>query len=175
MPTLAAVLLVVVWPAAAWAQPVFDARHVGKPDGGSHAELYMPAAAAAGPVPAVIAMHGCDGVGRHYRDWAGLLQSWGYAALLVDSFRPRGKSNVCNRGREVPPLERAFDAFRAAGYLRTLPAIRADRIGIIGFSHGGWSALHAVLRDTAEAARWRRRSRSIPAASSRPRRSSPTR
>ena len=147
----AILLLSVAWPVASRAQPLFDPAHVGEPGSGSHAELYMPATA--GPVGAVIVLHGCDGVGPHHRGWSKLLQSWGYAALLVDSFRPRGKSNVCNRGREVPPRERAIDVFRAADYLRTLPTVRADRIGLVGFSHGGWTALHAVLRETMEAAR----------------------
>jgi dienelactone hydrolase len=147
----AVVLLPLVWPVASQAQPLFGAAHVGAPGSGSHAELYMPAAAGAGA--AVIVLHGWDGVGPHYREWAKRLQSWGYAALLVDSFRPRGKVNVCNRGREVPPRERAADVFRATEYLRTLPALRGGRIGVIGFSHGGWTALHAVLRETVEAAR----------------------
>jgi len=42
------------------------------------------------PRALVVVLHGCDGVGRHYREWALELASWGYVALLVDSFRPRG-------------------------------------------------------------------------------------
>jgi dienelactone hydrolase len=93
-------------------------------------------------------LHGCDGVGRHYRIWAAQLRDWGYAALLVDSFRPRGVSTVCNHGMIVPPLDQAQDAFAAASYLRRLPNIRADRIAVIGFSHGGWAVLKAVLDGT---------------------------
>ena len=48
----------------------------------------------------------------------------------------------------VPPLHQAQDAFAAADYLRRLPNIRDDRIGVIGFSHGGWAVLKAVLEDT---------------------------
>ena len=68
--------------------------------------------------------------------------------MLVDSFRPRGVGTVCNHGMDVPPLLQAQDGFNAADYLRTLPGIRADRIGLIGFSHGGWAVLKAVLADT---------------------------
>jgi dienelactone hydrolase len=41
----------------------------------------------------------------------------------------------------------APDAFAAAEYLRGLSNVRADRIGVIGFSHGGWAVLKAVLED----------------------------
>ena len=68
--------------------------------------------------------------------------------MLVDSFRPRGVTEVCNHGMIVPPLEQARDAFVAAAYLRGVPNVRADRIGVIGFSHGGWAVLKAVLQDT---------------------------
>ena len=47
-------------------------------------------------------------------------------------------------GNPVPRL-RAQDAFNAAIYLRTRPDILPDRIGVIGFSHGGWAVLKAVL------------------------------
>jgi dienelactone hydrolase len=36
-------------------------------------------------------LHGCIGVSSQYRGWAELLAGWGYAALVVDSFRPRGE------------------------------------------------------------------------------------
>jgi dienelactone hydrolase len=71
--------------------------------------------------------------------------------MLVDSFRPRGVSNVCNQGMNVPPLLQAQDAFAASDYLRGLPNIRRDRIGVIGFSHGGWAVLKAVLAQTVAA------------------------
>ncbi|HEX2889194.1 dienelactone hydrolase family protein [Vineibacter terrae] len=149
----AMMLLCLLQALPAGAQPVFDAAHVGQPGSGNHAELFMPAAAA--PVPALVVLHGCDGVGPHYRGWAKALQGWGYAALVIDSFRTRGQVNVCNHGRDVPPQDRAQDALRAAAYLRSLPAVRADRIGVIGFSHGGWSALYAALEDALPASRSR--------------------
>src|SRR5437870_5647739 len=72
-------------------------------------------------------------------DGARELTGWGYITLLVDSFRPRGFATVCNHGMDVPPVAQAQDAFDAAAYLRGLPNVRADRIGVIGFSHGGWA------------------------------------
>src|SRR5207253_6723 len=92
------------------AQPLtFDAGTVGGPASEARAELFAPAGA--GPFPAVVVLHGCDGVGRHDRLWARQLAAWGYVALIVDSFRPRGMITVCNHGMLVPPQLQALDAF----------------------------------------------------------------
>jgi dienelactone hydrolase len=140
-----ALILVAVLTAAPRAPFAFDFSATGGPGSNAPAELYQPAGA--GPFAAVVVLHGCDGVGRHYRDWAERVASWGYVALLVDSFRPRGVRTVCMRGREVPPELRARDAHEAAQYLRGRADVRGDRIGVIGFSHGGWTVLKAVLAD----------------------------
>jgi len=58
--------------------------------------------------------------------------------------------NVCNHGMTVPPDLQAADAFAAAEYLRSMSSVRADRIGVIGFSHGGWAVLKAVLAASIE-------------------------
>jgi dienelactone hydrolase len=84
-------------------------------------------------------------VGPHYRFWANQLAQWGYAALLIDSFRPRGYAEVCNRGELVPPEVQARDAFDGAAYLRMRLGRPGAPIGVIGFSHGGWAVLKAVL------------------------------
>jgi dienelactone hydrolase len=128
----------------AHAQPKFDSDHVGPPGSGRDGELFM--AYQGGPFPAVVVLHGCEGMGKHYRDWGKLLRTWGYAVLLVDSFGPRGQGNICNRGNLVSSQERLKDAYRAADYLRTLPNIRHDRIGVIGFSHGGGAVLNLVTQ-----------------------------
>jgi dienelactone hydrolase len=48
----------------------------------------------------------------------------------------------------VPPKLQALDAFNAANYLRAQPNVIAERIGVIGFSHGDWAVLKAVLDNT---------------------------
>jgi dienelactone hydrolase len=105
--------------------------------------LFLPAAMP--PAAAIVVLHGCDGVGPHYRQWARRLTDWGYAALLIDSFRPRGFGEVCNHGELVPPEAQARDAFDGAAWLRSMPSVQAKRVGVIGFSHGGWAVLKAVL------------------------------
>jgi dienelactone hydrolase len=103
--------------------------------------LYLPAGAA--PVPAVVLLHTCAGVGSHLEQWAHALRSAGYAALVVDSFTPRGARSVCGNWA-VGVDQVAMDAFAALRHLRGRPEIAADRIGVIGFSYGGSAALRAA-------------------------------
>jgi dienelactone hydrolase len=140
---LALLLAFVFVTASAPAQPLtFDHDKISGPWSNGQGELYLPAGK--GPFPAVVVLHGCNGVSPHYRLWAQRLMSWGYMTLLVDSFRPRGFTNVCNQGMLVPAELRARDAFAAAEYLRSLANVRADRVGVIGFSHGGWTVMQIV-------------------------------
>jgi hypothetical protein len=39
------------------------------------------------------------------------------------------------------------DTISAVDYLKTLPHVDADRLGIMGWSHGGFIALHSVFRE----------------------------
>jgi len=121
----------------------FNAATVGGPDSHAPAELFRPEGA--GPFPAVVVLHPCNGVTAHTRNWARRLVSWGYVAMVVDSFGPRHVRTVCTRGRLVPPELRARDALAAADYLRSRPDVQPGRIGLIGFSHGGWTVLKTVL------------------------------
>jgi dienelactone hydrolase len=122
----------------------YDANSVGKPNSGAPMELWLPPGT--GPFPAVVVMHGCAGVRDHHRAWAKRLMEWGYAAALLDSFRPRNTNSTCYNKMSTPrPVLRAQDAFNAAIYLRTLPTIQPDHIGIVGFSHGGTTALYTAL------------------------------
>jgi dienelactone hydrolase len=129
----------------------FDAKSTGGPNSGAMLELWRPAGP--GPFPAMIVLHGCDGVSSHQRSWAARLVGWGYAAAIVDSFRPRGVNSTCQGGGSPKPQLRSQDAFNAAIYLRTLPDIAPDRVGIIGFSHGGTATLFATLAGEVPTAR----------------------
>jgi len=95
-----------------------------------------------GPFPVVILLHGCSGVRPIQTYWADRLRSWGYAALILDSFTARGGVNVCADANQplVMPRDRAGDVLSAALYLRTLPKIDGARIAVLGDSHGGSTA-----------------------------------
>lgn len=120
--------------------------------------LYRPAGE--GPFPAVVALHGCGGLfapgTRHltarHRDWAERLAGLGYVVLLPDSLNPRGVTQVCTR--RDPPVwpgrHRVRDAYGALAYLRDQPFVAVDRIGVMGWSHGGSATLWAASRAIAE-------------------------
>jgi dienelactone hydrolase len=138
-----AVLCTAAMASAADGPLTFDAKSVGAPSSGATMELWRPAGP--GPFPAIVVLHGCDGVTNHQRNWAARLVSWGYVAAVVDSFRPRHVNSTCVGGGNPLPKLRAQDAFNAANYLRTLPDVRPDRVGVIGFSHGGIATLFTTL------------------------------
>ena len=121
----------------------YDAKSVGGPDSSAPLQLWLPPGN--GPFPAVLVMHSCGGITDSHRAWAGRLVGWGYAALIVDSFGPRNQRRTCDCDDCIPARVRAQDAHNAATYLRTLPNIQADRIGIVGFSHGGGATLWAAI------------------------------
>ncbi len=98
-----------------------------------------------GPHPAVIVLHGCTGPHDHDRIWASRLTQWGYVAMLVDSFGPRGVIKNCRAPSQGPPRvlkrERALDAENAKNYLAGLPFVDKENIGVLGFSEGGGAVL----------------------------------
>jgi dienelactone hydrolase len=97
-----------------------------------------------GPFAAVVLLHGCGGLTSTNHWWADTLRSWGYVALLVDSLGPRGETVVCDTFRVDPLYARMPDAYAARSYLAGQPFVAAARIGLIGWSHGGITTLHAV-------------------------------
>jgi len=112
-------------------------------------ELFKPDGA--GPFPAVVVLHGCSGLTVNQQAWAQRLNRWGYVAFVIDSFGPRGVQTVCGTS-DVPPSARARDAFSAATWLRTQPFVDGERIGVIGFSHGGSTVMQTVLEPVARSA-----------------------
>lgn len=106
-------------------------------------EIYRPPGSGR-PFPAIIVLHGCGGRDAHHQLWAQRLVSWGYIAILVDSFASRGFGNVCKQTTVVTPEMRVSDIYGTAEYLRKLPYIDKDRIGLLGFSHGAWTIMVSV-------------------------------
>ncbi len=99
-----------------------------------------------GPFPAVVLMHGCNGLWRPWGDlWAGRLVRWGYVAVQVDSFGPRAyPDGICDSPLVVASLTRAADAHAAKDHLEGLPFVDGSRIAVMGMSHGGSATLSAV-------------------------------
>src|SRR5260370_16140221 len=82
------------------------------------AQLYRRTAT---PAPAVAIFHGCGGVGVNNTRMAELLKSWGYVALVVDSFTSRGLKDVCGRNwpSQADAEKRAIDIDAAGLWLNS--------------------------------------------------------
>ncbi len=104
-----------------------------------------------GRSPAVVLMHGCGGPKVPSHRWAEQLNRWGYAALVLDSFGPRGIAQVCSEHALLSSPARTADAYGALQFLQGRRGIDPDRIGLMGWSHGGNSALWAVNREWSRA------------------------
>ena len=96
------------------------------------------------PRPTIIVAHGCDGISNQaYRDWAKELKSWGYNAILSDSFQIRKYVNLCASDKsaiQVMPSVRRDDLVEIAKYVKSQPW-HSGKVGAIGFSHGGSTML----------------------------------
>jgi dienelactone hydrolase len=107
------------------------------------ATVYHPGGS--GPFPGIVVLHTCNGINRALQAKAQRFTSQGYVTIVPDSFGPRGSGPVC-ASQSITDGDRVPDAYAAANYLRTLSDVRADRIGVIGYSHGGGVVTALVTR-----------------------------
>ena len=116
------------------------------PDGINYQTLtgYLIKPEGEGPFPAIVMLHHCSGLDNEgFFRWARQLKNLGYVAFLVDSFGPRGITNVCDNG--WPTIRyRARDAHAAKLYLSSLPFVDPERIAVMGWSHGAWGSILAI-------------------------------
>ncbi|MBB3133912.1 hypothetical protein FHS26_001625 [Rhizobium pisi] len=69
---------------------------------------YLSRPQGSGPFPAIVVMHGCEGMRFSVKDlWPKRLVSWGYVVLVVDSFTTRNIKDTCQS--YLP--DRVFDAY----------------------------------------------------------------
>lgn len=101
-----------------------------------------------GPYPAVVMLSGHGGWAGgganadHQAFWARKLVQWGYVALQVDSFLPRGP-RARDMG-EVSSQMTACDAYASKAWLSALDFVDPNAIGVIGWSHGGIAVLDII-------------------------------
>ena len=119
------------------------------------AELFRPNGA--GPFPAVIGLHGCEGLHRRsglanrYRDWAQHLTKAGFVVLFPDSYGSRGLGAQCAARHPAvrSDHERVADANAARHWLQAQPYVKPDHVALVGWATGGISALWTVRRHAA--------------------------
>ena len=99
-----------------------------------------------GPFPVALILHGCGGKTPFLEDYARVAVQAGYAAVVVDSFKPRGLSTldaklfVCT-GAALQGLKRSGDIFAMLTWLESQPWADHTRVFLAGWSHGSWSIM----------------------------------
>ena len=155
---LSAILFAFVIPAHA----LPDAVTFPSLDGATRLTAYLYKPSTPGPWPSVVMMHGRSGpyssaakdkytaatLSQRHSMWGEFWAARGYAALLVDSFGPRGHPGGFERGtyNERPSdvneqKIRPLDAYGALAWLRARGDIITDRIGLQGWSNGAMASL----------------------------------
>jgi dienelactone hydrolase len=173
LPVLA-MLLATLGADLARSQPASEATadRVTFPSADGHTTLvgyvFHPAVESGKRVTAVVMMHGRQGaystaahgvydattLSQRHQFWGRFWAAQGYMAVLVDGFGPRGYPQGFGRHTyDTRPDElnevtvRPFDAYGALAFLRSLPAVDPDRIGLQGWSNGGSATLAAMAPD----------------------------
>lgn len=152
-------LLALIVQFASFAAMAQDTVHFPSFDGGNGhppTELtgYLFKPSRAGPMPAVVFLHGCGGlismvtyriVSREI-DWAARLNAEGIAVLMIDSLTPRGSGEICSRAgfKEWLYLRRPADAYGGLAWLQQQPWVARDRVAMIGWSNGGGAVLFSL-------------------------------
>ncbi|MEZ5787857.1 MAG: dienelactone hydrolase family protein [Xanthobacteraceae bacterium] len=105
-----------------------------------------------GPFPAIVALHGCEGLRRHMgerdRAWARHLTDSGFVVLFPDSFGSRHLGSQCRVRRRLvsSSRERVADANAALRWLQAQSFVKPDRVSLLGWSNGASTVLWTVRR-----------------------------
>lgn len=96
-----------------------------------------------GKKPAVLILHGSAGPSAREGGYADVLNAAGFVTLEPDQWAARGLKGGAD-GRPKSLQETLPDVYGAREYLTAHPAVDAARIGVLGFSFGGVSAMLAA-------------------------------
>jgi carboxymethylenebutenolidase len=101
-----------------------------------------------GPFPAIVVIHEWWGLNDQIKGEAKRLAKEGYVTLAVDLYRGKvandpGEAHELTRG--LPEDRAVRDMLAAVSYLKTLPNVKRDKIGSIGWCMGGGYSLSLVI------------------------------
>lgn len=108
---------------------------------GVSGDLYVPQSSA--PSPAVIILHGRDGVLPEWKKYAERLQQNGYVSLVLNYQTKTGRAFRVEEIRKHMPSWVETVA-NASSYLKSHPSVSQEKVGIIGFSLGGFVAVQSA-------------------------------
>lgn len=124
----------------------YSAERFSAPTGPVNVEVYRPGLQ--GQRPAVLVLYGADGViehGKEMREAAEGLAKAGYVAFLVHYLDSTGMQTLPQHQQHLALTPQFFTTWMAAvnagvQYAAAQPEVDASRIGILGFSLGGYLA-----------------------------------
>jgi len=93
-------------------------------------------------LPAVILIHGSNGVGMNVSAWAQELNSLGVATFVLDSFTGRGIVDTLSDQSQLDSIAMVVDSYNALSLLAKHPRIDPQRIAVMGFSKGAVPAVY---------------------------------
>jgi len=124
--------------------PAVDGRMVTFPMGPASVIGYLAQPKSGAPSPGVVIIHENRGLTDHFKDVARRFAKAGYVAVAPDLASPAGGTARFPDSAEVsallgktPPGQLVAMPDAAVRYLQGLPAVRRDRVGVIGFCFGG--------------------------------------
>lgn len=124
--------------------PDLEAGRAQFPGEGATLQGYQARPKGNGPFPAVLVCHENRGLVPHIEDVARRLAKAGYVGLAVDLLSREGGTDKIADAAQVPgllsnaPSERHVQDFQSGlRFLQSLPFVRKDRIGMVGFCFGG--------------------------------------
>jgi dienelactone hydrolase len=115
-----------------------DTKRVRVPFEGTHLPAYFTDASADGrPAPVMIMWNGLDSTKEHMytSGWPAEMAARGISTLMVDC---PGSGEALRFGGLTARVESEDWAKACVDYLQTRPDVRADRIGLVGWSLGGY-------------------------------------
>ncbi len=108
-----------------------------------------------GPFPVVVIAPGCLGTRAHHREWARFFAEDGVAAVIVDSFVPRGYAETASRvpicdGEALWGFVRAGDLWVTLADLAWNARVDPERVVLAGWANGAWAVMDALSMDPEE-------------------------
>jgi len=138
-------------------RPDVHTEYVRFPSGRDTVTAYLAYPERRDPAPAVIVIHEIYGLSDFVRATTEQLARDGFVAIAPDLLSRRGGTPASPDSARrliggLPPDSLTLDLDATHTYLRTLPAVRRDRIGVIGFCWGGRQSFRYATNSAALAA-----------------------
>ncbi len=95
--------------------------------------------------PVVVLMHGAGGQAPwngYINEWAKVFNEAGVSTFNLDSYSGRGIFDFKSLAK-LPAIVRVVDAFAALKVLAKHPSVDAEKVVVMGFSHGSAAALYS--------------------------------